>query len=174
MISAITIFAALAIVLFPAAAEQPAFAAEAAPLANFDISEIAPGNYVHYGSFDERSPHNLGDNANIGFIVGEKCVVELTVKNGRMLAERNMCFLNSESNFRDGKNFTVVIFKDALERFKEMKIEDPYDHYKKKKIRITGKNFDNRRLAIASSPSNLLTVRFKALRQVPVIHVAYV
>ena len=75
MISAITIFAALAIVLFPAAAEQPAFAAEAAPLANFDISEIAPGNYVHYGSFDERSPHNLGDNANIGFIVGEKCVV---------------------------------------------------------------------------------------------------
>ena len=75
MISAITIFAALAIVLFPAAAEQPAFAAEAAPLANFDISEIAPGNYVHYGSFDERSPHNLADNANIGFIVGEQCVV---------------------------------------------------------------------------------------------------
>ena len=75
MISAITIFAALAIVLFPAAAEQPAFAAEAAPLANFDISEIAPGNYVHYGSFDERSPDNLADNANIGFIVGEQCVV---------------------------------------------------------------------------------------------------
>ena len=75
MTSPIMIFAALAIALFPAAAEQPAFAAEAAPLANFDISEISPGNYVHYGSFDERSPQNLGDNANIGFIVGEKCVV---------------------------------------------------------------------------------------------------
>lgn len=71
--------------------------------------------------------------------VNEKCVVEFTVKNGRMLPDKNMCFLNSESNFRDGKNFTAVIFKDGLERFKEMKIEDPYDHYKKKKIRITGK-----------------------------------
>ena len=69
------IFAALAIALCQAVAEQPAFAAEAGPLANFDISEVSPGNYVHYGSFDERSPQNLGDNANIGFIVGEKCVM---------------------------------------------------------------------------------------------------
>ena len=29
----------------------------------------------HYGSFDERSPANLGDNANIGFIVGQRCVL---------------------------------------------------------------------------------------------------
>jgi quinoprotein relay system zinc metallohydrolase 2 len=38
------------------------------------VSEIAPGNFVHYGSLDERSAANLGDNANIGFIVGNKCV----------------------------------------------------------------------------------------------------
>ena len=55
--------------ILPAAAELP----EA--LAHFDVNEVAPGNYVHYGSFDERSPDNLGDNANIGFIVGEKCVL---------------------------------------------------------------------------------------------------
>jgi quinoprotein relay system zinc metallohydrolase 2 len=38
------------------------------------VSEIAPGNFVHYGSLEERSASNLGDNANIGFIVGDKCV----------------------------------------------------------------------------------------------------
>ena len=40
----------------------------------FAVSEIAPGNYVHYGVHEERLPANLGDQANIGFIVGEKCV----------------------------------------------------------------------------------------------------
>jgi len=41
------------------------------------VTEVAPGNFVHYGSFEERSPENLGDNANIGFIVGERCVLVL-------------------------------------------------------------------------------------------------
>jgi quinoprotein relay system zinc metallohydrolase 2 len=75
LVSPITIFAALAIAFLSAAAAKPAFAGEPPPRANFDVSEIAPGNYVHFGTFDERSPDNLGDNANIGFIVGEKCVL---------------------------------------------------------------------------------------------------
>jgi quinoprotein relay system zinc metallohydrolase 2 len=41
----------------------------------FKIEEISPGNYVHYGTHDDRSPENLGDNANIGFIVGDSCVL---------------------------------------------------------------------------------------------------
>jgi quinoprotein relay system zinc metallohydrolase 2 len=41
---------------------------------DFALSEIAPGNFVHYGSLEERSAANLGDNANVGFIVGSKCV----------------------------------------------------------------------------------------------------
>jgi len=57
------------------AAATGVHAREPSPALTLDISEIAPGNYVHYGSFDERSPDNLGDNANIGFIVGEKCVL---------------------------------------------------------------------------------------------------
>jgi len=44
------------------------------PITSFDLTEIAPGNYVHYGTHEERSRHNLGDNANIGFIVGDRCV----------------------------------------------------------------------------------------------------
>lgn len=44
------------------------------PLAGFTVEPVAPGHYVHYGSLDERSPDNLGDQANIGFVVGERCV----------------------------------------------------------------------------------------------------
>ena len=72
---ALTKFAAIAVACISAAAARPAVAGDLPPLGNFDVSEIAPGNYVHYGSFDERSKDNLGDNANIGFIVGEKCVL---------------------------------------------------------------------------------------------------
>jgi quinoprotein relay system zinc metallohydrolase 2 len=46
----------------------------AAAMPGLEIVEIAPGNYVHYGEHAERSPQNLGDNANIGFVVGERCV----------------------------------------------------------------------------------------------------
>lgn len=73
MASPIAFFSVLAIAFFPAA--HCACAGEPRLPANFDVSEIAPGNFVHYGSFDERSPDNLGDNANIGFIVGDKCVL---------------------------------------------------------------------------------------------------
>lgn len=54
---------------------RTAIAAEPAQIRNFEVTQVAPGNYVHYGSFDERSPENLGDNANIGFIVGQRCVL---------------------------------------------------------------------------------------------------
>ena len=45
-----------------------------APNAHFDLIQIAPGNFVHYGVHEERSARNLGDNANVGFIVGDQCV----------------------------------------------------------------------------------------------------
>lgn len=54
---------------------RTAIAVEPAQIGTFEVTEVAPGNYVHYGSFEERSPKNLGDNANIGFIVGERCVL---------------------------------------------------------------------------------------------------
>jgi len=40
----------------------------------FNIFETAPGVYVHFGAQEEISAQNLGDIANIGFIVGEDSV----------------------------------------------------------------------------------------------------
>lgn len=45
--------------------------AAAEPLA---VEEIAPGNFVHRGAHAEAGPENLGDIANLGFIVGETAV----------------------------------------------------------------------------------------------------
>ena len=41
----------------------------------FVVDEYRPGNFVHFGTDEPRSKLNLGDNANIGFIVGDSCVV---------------------------------------------------------------------------------------------------
>jgi hypothetical protein len=32
---------------------------------SFELEEIAPGNFVHYGKLEERTPANLGDQANM-------------------------------------------------------------------------------------------------------------
>ena len=46
--------------------------------ADFNLQEIAPGIFVHQGKMvAERTPANMGDQANIGFIVGGKCVATL-------------------------------------------------------------------------------------------------
>lgn len=40
----------------------------------FELVEAAPGFFVHVGRHEETSRANLGDIANIGFVVGERCV----------------------------------------------------------------------------------------------------
>ncbi len=46
----------------------------AAAAGEFQVEEVAPGVYVHFGTHEARTPGNRGDQANIGFIVGERCV----------------------------------------------------------------------------------------------------
>lgn len=59
----------------------PAAAAEVAPLT---VVEAASGVFVHLGRHEETSLSNRGDIANIGFVVGEKCVA--VVDSGGSLA----------------------------------------------------------------------------------------
>ena len=42
---------------------------------SFEIKEIEPGFFVHFGKQEENTKQNKGDIANIGFIVGEKSVM---------------------------------------------------------------------------------------------------
>jgi hypothetical protein len=71
--------------------------------------------------------------------VGEKITVEMTVQAAKDRLElRGEIYLDSENDFRDEKNFAVVITKTGAASLKEAGIDSPAEHYKDKKIRATG------------------------------------
>jgi quinoprotein relay system zinc metallohydrolase 2 len=43
-------------------------------LRDFSLEAPAPGVYVHYGRIETMNPANAGDIANLGFVVGDRCV----------------------------------------------------------------------------------------------------
>ena len=69
--------------------------------------------------------------------VDKKCTVEMEVKSTGKSGNRRV-FLNSEANYRDGKNFTVLLNQGVLAKFKKVKVEDAAEHFKGKTIRVTG------------------------------------
>jgi hypothetical protein len=69
--------------------------------------------------------------------VNEKVTVEFAVQSTGGRGDR--LFLNSEKNYRDAKNFTIMIdMTKAANKFNEKKIEDPLKLYGEKTIRVTG------------------------------------
>ena len=54
------------------------------------------------------------------------------------LDKRGEIYLDAEENFRDEKNFAVVITRTGAARLKESGIDDPAGHFKDKIIRATG------------------------------------
>jgi DNA/RNA endonuclease YhcR with UshA esterase domain len=69
--------------------------------------------------------------------VNEKVTVEMVV--GSTGSSGTKKFLNSEKNFRDDKNFSIMIdMSKAGDKFKELKIEDPLKHFGEETIRVTG------------------------------------
>lgn len=80
----------LAAVLLSCAAfvfAQPAssVAARAAPPHALSVTELAPGLFAHRGHDDVATRENGGDIANIGFVIGERCVA--VIDTGGTLAE---------------------------------------------------------------------------------------
>jgi DNA/RNA endonuclease YhcR with UshA esterase domain len=62
--------------------------------------------------------------------VGEQVTLRMAVKSATLRS--GVCFLNSEEDFKDAKNFTIFFDKEA-------KIDDPATHYKGKTIQVKGK-----------------------------------
>lgn len=70
--------------------------------------------------------------------IGEKVTLEMTVQATGGNPKKRF-FLNSEKNFRDERNFTIVLDMGAAgNKFAAAKIGDPAKHYAGKKIRVTG------------------------------------
>jgi DNA/RNA endonuclease YhcR with UshA esterase domain len=67
--------------------------------------------------------------------VNEKVTVEFQVKS---VGGTTNGYLNSETDYKDAKNFTVFLPKETIEKLKEMKINDPRAHFKDKTIRVSG------------------------------------
>jgi hypothetical protein len=71
--------------------------------------------------------------------VGEKITVEMSVHAAKdRLEARGEIYLDSETNFRDEKNFAVVITRTGAASLKQAGIDNPAEHYRDKKIRANG------------------------------------
>jgi DNA/RNA endonuclease YhcR with UshA esterase domain len=71
--------------------------------------------------------------------VGKKITVEMTVKAAKdRLEKRGEIYLDAEENFKDPKNFAVIITKAGAAKFKEAGIDSLADHFRGKLIRAKG------------------------------------
>lgn len=71
--------------------------------------------------------------------IGKKITVEMEVKSAKnALAKRGEIYLDSEENFRDEKNFAVVITKKGAKSLEAAGIDNPADHFRGKSIRARG------------------------------------
>lgn len=69
---------------------------------------------------------------------GQERCVEMVVRAARKLPDKEICFLNSNEDHRAEDNFTAVIFKAGLKRFREAGIENPALHFIDATIRVRG------------------------------------
>ena len=71
--------------------------------------------------------------------VGKEITVKMEVKTAKdRLEKRGEIYLDAESNFKDEKNFAVVITRKGAASLKDASISDPAEHFKGKTITAKG------------------------------------
>jgi quinoprotein relay system zinc metallohydrolase 2 len=70
------------------AASPAAMAADAAPVPPLPMVRIAEGAYVHFGAQQDSSADNGGAIANVGFVVGQRCVAVIDTGGSRVEGEQ--------------------------------------------------------------------------------------
>jgi DNA/RNA endonuclease YhcR with UshA esterase domain len=95
--------------------------------------------------------------------VNEKCTVQMEVKTVGMAKSGKVVFLNSESDFRSPKNFTIMLGEQALEKLKKANIDDAGAHYKGKTVRVTGtvKLYQDKPEIVVNDPEEVVIVEKK-------------
>lgn len=73
--------AGLALAATPLLRYVPAYAAAA------DVTEVAPGVFVHQGRYEVQSPDNRGDIANASFVVGDEAVAVIDTSGSAVMGE---------------------------------------------------------------------------------------
>jgi len=90
------------------------------------------------GSADDQKTPEVVSASDAKNYVGKHCTVEMTVRSSKNAVPRREYYLDSEEDFHDEKNFAVVIAYDHADSFQKAGIADAAEHYKGKKIRVTG------------------------------------
>lgn len=71
--------------------------------------------------------------------VGKEITVKMEVKTAKdRLEKRGEIYLDAETDFKDEKNFAVVITKKGAASLKAAGVDAPAEHFKGKTIRATG------------------------------------
>lgn len=92
--------------------------------------------------------------------INEKCTVEMEVQS---TGGQSNVYLNSKKDYRAADNFTVMIGREALDKFKAAKIDKPGEYYKGKTVRVTGtvKLFAEKPQIKVESPEQIKVVEKK-------------
>src|SRR4051794_6647761 len=67
--------------------------------------------------------------------VDEKGIIQME---GKSTGGNIATFLNSMTDYRNRKNFSIFIPRDAMPAFRKANIDDPAEYYKGKTIQVTG------------------------------------
>ncbi len=98
------------------------------------------GSAVPFGFGDDaKKSQKVIPAADVRNHVGQECTALMKVKASKDAAKRRSYFLDSEEDFHDKNNLSVVISYDHADKFREAGVDNPAEHYKDKTIRVTGK-----------------------------------